>query len=172
MNIKLLFPALLAVCLCGVGCGGSMGDKIAESNAATAAQEQSALVEKQIREFLDKPTGDLTEADLEKITGLGFAGSEITDIGLKEVAECKNLTRLVLKFTNITDEGLKEVAKLKNLTRLDLINTRITDAGLKEIAKLEKLTELSLYRNRITKAQIDELQKAFPNCEISHNSKN
>ena len=148
MNIKLLFPALLALCLCGVGCGGSMGDKIAESNAATATQEQSALVEKQIREFLDKPTGDLTETDLEKITGLGFAGSEITDIGLKEVAECKNLTRL------------------------DLINTRITDAGLKEIAKLEKLTELSLYRNRITKAQIDELQKALPNCEISHNSKN
>ena len=152
------------------GCEKSQEDS--KAKMASEAEKQSELVEKHIREFLDKPAGDLTEADLEEITGLGFGGSEITDIGLKEVAECKNLTRLVLKFTNITDEGLKEVAKLKNLTRLDLINTRITDAGLKEIAKLEKLTELSLYRNRITKAQIDELQKALPNCEISHNSKN
>ena len=66
-----------------------MGEKTVESNAATAAEEKSALVEKQIREILDKPTGDLTEADLEKVTGLGFAGSKITGTGLKEVAKLK-----------------------------------------------------------------------------------
>ena len=73
------------------------------------------FVEESVREELNKPKGELTETDLEKIT------------------------RLTLGYTQITDEGLKEVAKLQQLTTLYLHGTKITDAGLRGMAKLQNL---------------------------------
>jgi len=103
------------------------------------------IVEEAIRSnlTLNKPTGELTEADLEKVTGLS------------------------LSFTKITDTGLKEVAKLKNLNYLRLDDTKITDAGLKELAKLQKLTILGLNDTQVTDAGVAELKKALPDCEIA-----
>ena len=103
------------------------------------------IVEKAIRRSLNKPTGELTEADLEKVT------------------------RLFLNGAQITDAGLKEVAKLQNLTRLYLSDTKITDAGLKDVAKLQQITVLYLQGTKITKAGVAELKKALPNCKIHSN---
>jgi Leucine-rich repeat (LRR) protein len=100
------------------------------------------IVEKVVLLSLEKPEGELTEADLE------------------------NVTALVLRRTKITDAGLKEVAKLRGLTYLDLVGTKITDAGLKEVAKLQKLTILDLDFTKITKTGVAELRKALPNCNI------
>ena len=150
------------------------------------------VVEKSVRLSLKKPKGDLTKADLEKVTLLGLLLEEITDAGLKEVAKLQKLKQLNLTFCNqITDAGLKEVAKLQQLEVLNLTNTEITDAGLKELAKLQKLRHLSLnntqitdaglkdvaklqklkqlnFRNtKVTKAGVAELKKALPNCFIS-----
>ena len=100
------------------------------------------IVEEAIREEIEKPEGELTKADLEKVTELD------------------------LSFTKITAEGLKEVAKLQNLTKLSLLRTKITDAGLKEVAKLKKLTSLDLSHSQVTYAGMVELQKAFPKCKI------
>ena len=104
------------------------------------------IVEKAIRSkySLNKPTGELTKADLEKLTSLDLGG------------------------TQITDAGLKELAKLKQLEGLSLNDTKITDAGLKELVKLQKLTTLYLGTIKITDAGMAELKKALPNCEIDH----
>ena len=69
------------------------------------------IVEKAIRESLEKPEGEITEADLE------------------------NLKKLFLNRTLITDTGLKEVAKLQNLNTLSLWGTKISGAGFKDLAK-------------------------------------
>ena len=100
------------------------------------------IVEKAIRESLEKPEGELTKADLAKVT------------------------RLFFDFTKITNAGLKEVAKLQKLTSLGLSSTKITNAGLKEVAKLQQLTVLVLYRTKITDAGVAELRKALPKCKI------
>jgi len=105
------------------------------------------IVEKAIREELEKPEGELTKADLEKVT------------------------KLYLRDTQITDAGLKELAKLQKLTDLRLSGTQITDAGLKEVAKLENLTSLYLGGTKITDAGVAELKKALPKCFIGHNAK-
>ena len=105
------------------------------------------LVEKAVRRWAEKLTGELTKADLEKVT------------------------RLHLDETKITDVGLKDVAKLKQLTTLGLAYTKITDVGLKELAKLQKLEYLSLRDTKITKAGVAELQKALPKCIIESNPK-
>ena len=118
------------------------------------------IVEKKIRRQLKKPEGELTEADLEKVTQLVFGGTKITDVGLKEVAKLKNLDRLYLNAeTQITDAGLKEIAEMQNLTWLGLHDTKITDAGLKEVAKLQKLRTLNLYNTQITDAGLKDIAK-------------
>ena len=101
------------------------------------------IVENAIRVMLvEEPEGELTEADLEEVTGLFLAD------------------------TKVTDEGLKEVAKLQNLEVLYLSLTQITDAGLKELTKLVKLHEVTLSGTKVTEAGVAELKKALPNCNI------
>ena len=126
------------------------------------------IVEKAIRYELEKPTGELTKADLAKVTLLSLDdGPKITDADLKELAKLQQLKVLNLGDTEITDVGLKEVAKCTQLTLLDLEATQITDVGLKDVAKLKQLKSLVLASTKITKAGVAELQKALPKCDIS-----
>ena len=69
------------------------------------------IVEKEIRISLFKPKGELTEADLVKVTDVLLSGIKITDAGLKEVAKLQNLERLLLTGTQITDAGVAELKK-------------------------------------------------------------
>ena len=89
------------------------------------------IVEKAIRNHFSvkKPTGELTKADLAKVTRLELDATQISDAGLKDVAKLQKLTGLYLDATQITDEGLKEVAKLKQLSKLHMRGTQVTDAG-------------------------------------------
>jgi hypothetical protein len=78
------------------------------------------IVEKAVREDPKKPTGELTEADLAKVTQLVLSATQITDAGLKDVAKLKNLKDLDLRAAQITDAGLKDIAKMQQLRRLRL----------------------------------------------------
>ena len=123
---------------------------VALGQSGLAADEKplitNPIVEKAIRKELNKPTGELAEADLAKVTLLSL------DDGPK-----------------ITDADLKELAKLQQLKVLNLGDTEITDAGLKEVAKLQQLTYLNLESTKVTKAGVAELQKALPKCNIESN---
>ncbi len=113
------------------------------------------IVEEAVRTHLHAKTGfaagkeikgELTKADLERVTALGFSYGGLTNEGLKEV-----------------------VAKLPKLTYLDLGRTKITDVGLKEVAKMKQLKELDLTNAKtVTKEGVAELQEALPKCKISH----
>ena len=54
------------------------------------------IVEKEIRRWAEKPTGELTEADLEKVTTLVLARTQITDACLPNLAKLQKLESLVL----------------------------------------------------------------------------
>ena len=69
------------------------------------------IVEKEVRLELKKPEGELTEADLEKVTGLNLSGTQITDEGLKEVAKLQKLVLLYLIGTKIKAESISELKK-------------------------------------------------------------
>ena len=81
----------------------------AEVKAAAEAKEQSAFVEKAIRESLKKNTGELTEADLEKVRVLYLTNPDITDVGLKELVKLQKLKELWLGGIKITDAGVSEL---------------------------------------------------------------
>ena len=147
------------------------------------------IVEKAIRNHraVKKPTGELTEADLEKVTELELKQNQLTDVpkGLEKLTKLRslylsdnqltnvkgleNLTQLkqlFLHYNKLTD--VKGLEKLTKLTRLFLNNNQLTD--VKGLEKLTQLKELWLHYNpALTKAQITELQKALPKCKIASN---
>ena len=106
--------------------------------------EAKAAIEAAIRKAAKKPTGELTQADLEKVTKLNLGGSKLTDVkGLEKLTQLTHL--------NLTRNKLTSVTGLENLTQL---------------------THLYLENNPdLTKSQIAELQKALPKCKISHDAK-
>ena len=171
--MKQLLLICVVVALVG-GCGGEKEDGntgVVNPNKPSpkAIPEKliaDSILEKQIREALKKPEGELTKADLKKVTGISLHSTQVTDAVLKEVAKLQNLEDLDLGDTQVTDAVLKEVAKLKKLTHLSLSGTKTTDAGLKEVAKLQKLKLLSVADTKVTKAGVAEFKKALPNCNI------
>ena len=141
-----------------VGCGTTKVDPNASVKLIT-----DPIIEKKVRNFLRKRTGELTNADLAKVTNVDLRNwSQITDEGLKDVAKLQNLTHLQFYRTKITDAGLKELAKLQKLTHLELNGSQqaFTDAGLKELAKLQNLTNLNLqHATQITDTGLKEVAK-------------
>jgi Leucine-rich repeat (LRR) protein len=122
------------------------------------------IVEKEIRRKLKKPTGELTVADLEKVTLLNLAGNQLTEIP-KGLEKLTALTVLYLSYNKLTNmKGLEKLTQLKGLA---LVDNQLTDVkGLEKITKLERVLLSS--NPDLTKAQIDELQKALPDCFIPH----
>ena len=145
-----------------------MGQSVLAADKKPLTKEESAkVIEAKIRIVAKKPTGELTKADLEKVTGLHLAFSKLTSVkGLEKLTQ---LTRLRLRYNQLTD-----VSGLENLTQLEdlgLRNNQLTD--VKGLEKLTKLEGLYLKDNPdLTVAQIGQLQKALPNCKIEHNATN
>jgi hypothetical protein len=89
--------------------------------------------------------------------GLDLKDVPVTDAGLKELANFKNLTMLNLWRTKVTDAGLKELAPFKNLIILRLNGTQVTNEGFKELAKLKSLITLSIIDTQVTDVGLKEL---------------
>ncbi len=103
-----------------------------------------AAIDAAIRKATEKPTGELTKADLEKVTGLDLRSNQLT-----------------------------VVSALMGLTQLEFLDfeyNQLTDGQLKHLAELKKLKFLYLRNNpSLTKAEIANLQKALPDCKIYSN---
>ena len=148
------------------------------------------VIEKAIRKQLKKSEGELTKADLEKVTFLSLSDNHLTDVP-KELEKLTKLETLFLTGNKLTE--VKGLEKCTQLVRLNLYNSQLTvlPKGLEKLTQLktlwlyannltdvkvlEKLTKLeSLYLDdnpALTKAQIAQLQKALPKCEIRSNPK-
>jgi internalin A len=124
------------------------------------------IVEKAVRKSLEKPTGELTKADLEKVEYIGI-NAQLTEVpkGLEMLTKLKTLSLennkltdvkglekltklegLVLSYNKLTD--VKGLEKLTQLTKLYLGKNQLTD--VKGLEKLIRLTQLSLENNRLT----------------------
>ena len=130
--MKILFTVLFCLCV-----------PLMAADKKPATKEESAkAIEAAIRKAAKKPTGELTKADLEKVTELNLRYKQITSV-----------------------TGLE---KLTQLDGLHLNKNELTD--VKGLEKLTNLSKLRLQNNPdLTKAQIGQLQKALPKCKISSN---
>ena len=146
MKTFLLMIAVVALVGCGKKPDGNTGvvKPNKPSPKAVPVNIANPIVEKVIRAQLKKPTGELTQADLEKVPGLSLESHQLTDV--------------------------KDLEKLPQLKALDLSSNKLTSVN--GLEKLTQLTMLNLEDNpSLTKAQIAELRKALPNCRIFSNPK-
>jgi Leucine-rich repeat (LRR) protein len=101
-------------------------------------------IEDDLRDFIDKPTGQLTSADFKDIKTLDFKEKKLTDIEGLEL--CTDLEELDLSLCYLDD-----ISQLSNLTKLKILN--LTASKIKDIKQLENLVnleELNLWQNQLT----------------------
>lgn len=104
--------------ICAVVAGGCASTPKVVPNSP----EAKAAIEAAIRKAAKKPTGELTKADLEKVTRLDLFDIQLTD--LKGLEKLTNLETLYLEDNQLT--SVKGLEKLTKLTRLDLVNNQLT----------------------------------------------
>ena len=68
-----------------------MGQSVLAADKKPLTEEESAkVIEAAIRKSLKKPTGELTQADLEKVTVLDLKGKNLTDVkGLEKLTKLR-----------------------------------------------------------------------------------
>ena len=128
-----------------VGCGKK--EQPTNTNQGNNTPEKliaNPIVEKAIRKSLKKPKGELTKADMEKVTRLGIENKNLTDVpeGLGNLSQLTYLSLALNQLTNV--EGLE---KLKKLETLSLVQNKLTD--VKGLVKLTQLKELHLSNNQL-----------------------
>ena len=111
---------------------------------ATVVTFPDENLERAIRNALNKPTGDITAADMESLTWFYAHGLGIENISGLEHAI--NLDYLSLSENQITD--ISALSNLTNLTKLWLYGNQITN--ISPLSNLTELTELYLYKNQIS----------------------
>ena len=122
-------------------CAVVMGQSVLAQKPLTK-EESAKVIEAAIRKASKKPTGELTQADLEKVTKLNLGGNKLTDV--------------------------KDLEKLTKLKELYLASNKLT--SVTGLENLTQLTYLYLENNPdLTKAQVDQLQKALPKCKTHSN---
>ena len=160
-TMKVLIPILMGLLV--MGCGEKKHKPLTKEESARHAK----VIEAAIHEAAGKPTGELTKADLEKVTKLYLHINKLTDV--KGLEKLTKLTTLYLSYNKLTEvpKGLEKLTQLKELW---LVSNQLTD--VKGLEKLTQLEVLFLGDNpALTKAQIAELKKALPKCKITHNAK-
>jgi Leucine-rich repeat (LRR) protein len=172
---------LLLICAVVVLMGGCASTPAWVSDPS---DPNNIIIEKQIRFYAKKPTGELTKVDLDKVTSLNLGGHQLTSVkGLEKLTQLTSLDLRDNKLTDVTglekltqleeldlrDNKLTDVTGLENLTQLkdlDLSKNQLT--SVKGLEKLTQLEYLWLDDNPdLTKVQMEELKKALPMCRIT-----
>jgi serine/threonine protein kinase/formylglycine-generating enzyme required for sulfatase activity len=78
------------------------------------------------------------------------------------------LTKVNLNTTRVTDAGMANFKDCKELTHLDLGNTKVTDAGLAIFKDSKGLRHLKLTGTKVTAKGLEVFRAAVPGCKIDH----
>ena len=99
-----------------------VGQSVVAADKKPLTKEESAkVIEAAIREAAKKPTGELTKADLDKVTSLRL-GADVNQ--LTSVKGLENLTQLT--WLSLNPNQLTEVKGLEKLTQLETLSLKTT----------------------------------------------
>jgi hypothetical protein len=90
----------------------------------------------------------------------------VGDETLVHLEKLHRLEWLLLDSDQISDAGVRRLANLTALGRLDLGSRQITDDGIAALERLSNLRWLALRRTQVTPAGVERLRRALPNCQI------
>ena len=124
-------------------------------------KDAKSVIDSQIRGTVNKPTGELSQADIAKVTGVWLGKEKVQDISfLSGFTQLKKLT-----LTDNQIHVLTPLAGLTSLEELDLGNNPFQD--LASLMGLKNLKKLRIYNCLyLKKEKIDEFRAALPNCEV------
>jgi hypothetical protein len=71
----------------------------------------------------------------------------------------------------VSDAGLVQIKEWKNLRDVSLTGTQVSDNGLVHFKNCENLASLWLQRTKVTREKIEELRKVLPKCKIEWGEK-
>ena len=148
--------------------GEGMGDKSSAPLVMTLAQN-TKLIYANFR-LIGKDVNDshlAPLADIQNLSELDLANTQITAAGLGHIKGNKNLTKLSLANTSIDDAALKQIEGLTNLMSLNLYNTKVTDAGLASLKGMKFLRKVYAWQSGVTEQGAAELKKALPNVDVN-----
>jgi uncharacterized membrane protein len=91
---------------------------------------------------------------------LGFTA--VTDEQLRIVGQLHNLRVLYLNNTAVTDGGILNIKDLRELQYLNLVATQTTDKTLNTLAAMVRLKKVYLYRNGMSSGAIREYLRHAP----------
>ena len=106
-------------------------------------------------------------ADIQNLSELDLANTQITAAGLKHISNANNLTKLSLANTSLDDAALKQIEGLSNLMSLNLYNTKVTDAGLASLKNMKFLRKVYAWQSGVTEQGAAELKKTLPNVDVN-----
>ena len=106
-------------------------------------------------------------SDIQNLSELDLANTQITAAGLGHIKGNKNLTKLSLANTSIDDAALKQIEGLTSLMSLNLYNTKVTDAGLASLKNMKFLRKVYAWQSGVTEKGAAELKKALPNVDVN-----
>jgi len=129
-------------------------------------KKAEAIIEAAIRHAIDKPTGNLTDGDFEKVKKLMLVCENLADISA--LSKLKNLKVLNLYGNQISD--LRPLIGLKKLTLLDLRINRVDD--LAPLAGLANLKTLRLKNNRVSDVSPLEKLAKLESLDLANNRVN
>ena len=148
--------------------GEGIGDKSSAPLVMTLAQNTKLIYANFRLIGKDVNDGHLAPlADIQNLSELDLANTQITAAGLGYVKGNKNLTKLSLANTSIDDAALKQIKGLTNLMSLNLYNTKVTDAGLASLKDMKFLRKVYAWQSGVTEAGAVELKKTLPNVDVN-----
>ncbi|WP_417381584.1 protein kinase domain-containing protein [Gimesia sp.] len=86
---------------------------------------------------------------------------EITDEGLRALANFKKLSSVNLDRLNITDYGLEFIKHNPRLDWLNIKDTHVSDKSIPHLIKLNRMKDLYLEGSKITDQGIQEIRNAY-----------
>jgi len=122
-------------------------------------------------QFMSAPVNDVQIQELSElepnIYSIGLVNSNITDAGVRSLANIGSLRSIGLDGTKITDDSLDYLASLKQLKRLSLRKTGVTDSGLVKLKSNVQLEALDLGHTKVAgsglKGYVDNLIELYLN---------
>ena len=121
MGVKQLLLIIALVVL--VGCGTT-------SWVSDPSNPNNVIIEKVIREAAKKPRGELTKADLEKVTKLELFNNQLTNV--KDLEKLTQLEWLDLSDNQLSDlKGLEKLTQLKTLVLISFLQSAHLDMAMR-----------------------------------------
>ena len=187
--------AIVFVIAVFVGCESNNYPETANENEQHAAKSTepaksswSLKFEEHIRKSIERPTGDLTQEDFDKVKSIYFRHNTLDDISIVskmqnleifDIADAKKVSDLSplkdlskLKRLLVMQNNISDISSLRELTELEeaqLWNNPIED--ISPLLGLKKLKIIDITRTKVSKQDVEKLQKALPNCKIIHDAK-